>query len=136
VLVYEAHTDAVPATAWALIACPSRWPEWAPHVRGGWHLGWPQVQEGAFGAARLFGAVPVPARITRVDPGRAWEWRVGLVRMDHVVEGDEEGSVVRFTVNAPGPLEATLRRTYGPFLQRLVERLARTADEAVAAHGG
>jgi len=137
VLHYEADTDASPPTAWALIACPSRWPEWSPHVRGGWRLGWPQVQEGSLGALRLFGAVPVPAKITRVDPGHAWEWRVGLVTMDHVVDPREDGgSRVTITISAPPPFEATLRRTYGPFIQRLVDRLARTADEAVASHGG
>ncbi|HEY5143799.1 MAG TPA: SRPBCC family protein [Solirubrobacteraceae bacterium] len=135
-LHYEADTDASPATAWALIACPSRWPEWSPHVRGGWRLGWPQVQEGSLGALRLFGAVPVPAKITRVDAGHAWEWRVGLVTMDHIVEPREEGgSRVTITISAPGPFEATLKRTYGPFIQRLVDRLARTADEAVGLGG-
>ena len=49
-----------PETAWALLACPTRWKEWAPHVRGAWGLGWPQVREGAVGAVRLFGVVPVP----------------------------------------------------------------------------
>lgn len=135
-LSYEAHSDAAPSTTWALVACPTRWPEWAPHLRGGWGLGWPQVEEGAVGAARLFGAVPVPAKITRVDRGRSWEWRVGLVLMDHIVEESPEGgSSVTITVSAPGPLEAALSRTYGPVVQRLAERLARAADE-VAASGG
>jgi hypothetical protein len=133
VLVYEADTEAPPAAAWALLASPSRWPEWAPHLRGGWHLGSPEVQEGAVGAIRLFGAVPVPAKITRVDPGHAWEWRVGLVLMDHIVEPRPRGrSRVQITISAPPPFEATLARTYGPFIQRLVERLARAAGDAKA----
>ncbi len=48
--------------------------------------GWPQVREGAVGAVRLFGVVPVPARIVRVNPGESWAWQIGLVTMDHVVD--------------------------------------------------
>ena len=70
-LRYEAHTDAPPETTWVLLACPTRWEEWAPHVRGAWGLGWPQVREGAIGAVRLFGVVPVPARVIRVNPGES-----------------------------------------------------------------
>ena len=90
-LRYEAHADAAPDTVWALLACPTRWSSWAPHVRGAWGLGWPQVREGAVGAVRLFGVVPVPARISRVNPGESWAWQVGLVTIDHLVEPLPDG---------------------------------------------
>jgi hypothetical protein len=136
-LLYEAHTDAQAETVWPLLACPTRWPEWAPHLRGAWGLGWPQVREGAVGAARLFGVVPLPARISRVNPGESWAWQVGLVTVDHLVEElpDHGGSIVAVAIDAPGPLEPLVARTYGLVLGGLVERLARTA-EATAAGGG
>jgi hypothetical protein len=134
---HHAHTEARPQTAWALLACPTRWAEWAPHVRGAWGLGWPQVREGAVGAARLLGVVPVPARVGRVDPGVAWEWRVGLVRMDHRVEPspDGDGALVVIDLSAPGPLEAAVDAAYGPVIDVLLERLARRAEDVDATGG-
>lgn len=136
-LLYETRTDAGPDTVWALLACPTRWGEWAPHMGGAWGLGWPQVREGAIGAVRLFGLVPVPARISRVNPGESWAWQIGLVTIDHCVEElpDHEGSTIQVAVDAPGPLEGLVERTYGRMIGGLMERLARTA-EATAAAGG
>lgn len=128
----SADSPAPPAAAWSLIARPGRWPEWSPHVRGAWGLAGPdgEVREGATGAARLLGALPIPARITRVRPGRSWTWRVGgLVEMDHVVEprGEGEGCVVTVTLSAPGPLEPALAAAYMPLVGVLVRRLAARA---------
>ncbi len=136
-LRYEAHTDAGPDTAWTLVACPTRWPEWSPLVGGAWGLGWPQVREGSIGAVRLFGVVPVPARISRVNPGESWACQIGLVTIDHLVEPlpDDEGSIVAIAIDAPAPFEAALARTWGPVAGGLVGRLARAA-EATAAAGG
>lgn len=136
-LRYDAQTEAGPDTVWTLLACPTRWSEWAPHVQGAWGLGWPQVREGAIGAVRLLGVVPVPARISRVNPGESWAWQIGLVTVDHIVEElpDHEGSIISVVVDAPGPLEPALARTYGLVMGGLVQRLARTA-EATAAAGG
>lgn len=132
----SAPSAAPPAEAWALIARPGRWAQWSPHVRGAWGLAGPDgtVREGARGAARLLGVVPVPAVITTVRPGRSWTWRVaGTVTMDHVVEpGPDGGSLVTVTLAAPPPLEAALARTYGPLVGVLVRRLARVAAEAAA----
>lgn len=129
---YATRTSASPATAWALLARPARWPEWAPHVRGAWGLGAPEVQEGRRGAARLLGVLPVPARITSVDPGRSWAWRVGAgpaaFEMDHVLEPLEGGgSEVAVVLRARGPAQAALDATYGPLVRRLVARLGRVA---------
>lgn len=128
-LRYDAHTSADPSTAWSLLARPGRWSAWAPHVRGAWGLGDPEVRAGARGAARLLGIVPVPARVTDVDPGRSWTWVVGGVRMVHAVE---PGTTVVVELHASPPVEAILARTYGPVVALLVRRLARVAARTAA----
>jgi hypothetical protein len=109
VLTYESSSRSDPATAWALLARSARWPEWAPHLRGAWGLGDPEVREGARGAARLLGVVPVPATITAKDPGRSWTWRVGLglVEMVHRVEPRPGGGALVEVGTAPGAVAAT-----------------------------
>lgn len=123
----QARCAAQPAEAWALLARPGRWHEWAPHVRGAWGLGEPEVQEGRRGYARLFGLVPVPARITSVSPGRSWAWKVGPAVMDHRVEALPGGCLVAVDIEAPGALEAPLRAFYAPLVERLLARLAQRA---------
>ena len=131
VLRYAEISRADPSVVWTLLARPDRWSAWAPHVRGAWHLGSPQVREGARGAARLMGVIPVPARITAVDPGRSWTWQVGPVSMRHTVDPAPQGSEVGVTLMSSGPVEAVLAKTYGPIVQLLVTRLARVAEERV-----
>lgn len=126
-LRYDAPSSAAPVDAWALIARPGRWSAWAPHVRGAWGLGDPEVVQGARGAARLLGVVPVPAHVTEVVPGRSWTWVVGGVRMVHAVDPAPSGCVVAVELHAAAPVEAVLRRTYGPLVDALVGRLARVA---------
>ncbi len=127
---WSAESTATPEAAWPLLARPSSWPSWAPHLRGAWGLGAPEVRRGAIGAARLAGVIPVPARIVGKRPGRSWTWRValGLVEMDHRVEPRADGCVVAVTMQAPSVVEAALRVTYGPVVQLLVRRLARVAE--------
>ena len=127
-LIYSAQSSASPEAAWALIARPERWSEWAPHLRGAWGLGEPEVRVGATGAARLLGVVPVPARIVHKRTGRAWTWRVGPVLMAHRVEPRAGGSVVAVDMSAPRAVEAMLRVSYGPVGAALVRRLARVAE--------
>jgi hypothetical protein len=127
VLRYEATLQpGTEATAWALIARPARWHEWAPHLRGAWGLDDPatgEVQPGRRGAVKLLGAVPIPVAIVAKEPGTAWTWRVGgVVDMDHRVE---RGRAV-IEVRAPQPLEAVLGATYGPLIALLLRRLSRT----------
>ena len=122
------HVAAPPETAWALLAEPGRWSSWAPHLRGAWGLGSPEVVDGARGAARLLGVVPVPARIAGKEPGRAWTWRVGPVRIAHRVDAAPGGSVVRFVLTAPGVLEPLLRATYAPVMALVGRNLARVAE--------
>ena len=127
-LTYEASCNAPPELAWPLMARPALWSRWAPHLRGAWGLGDPEVQPGARGAARLLGVVPVPARILAKDPGRSWTWRVGPATLVHRVEpAGEDGCVVAVDISAAGPVEAALAVTYGPLVQLLVRNLARAA---------
>jgi hypothetical protein len=127
-----ADSAADPAIAWALFARPDRWKQWAPQLRGARGLAGTngEVAGGNTGAALLLGAIPVPARITRVDSGRLWTWRVGLVELDHEVEPRALGCTVVTTLRAPGPIEAALRVTYAPVVQLLMGNLARVAARA------
>jgi hypothetical protein len=116
-----------PEIVWALLAEPDRWSAWAPHLRGASGLGAPEVTEGASGAARLLGVVPVPATIVGKEPGRSWTWRVGPVTLAHRVDAAPGGSVVGFELSAPAPLERVLRVTYAPVIALLARNLARVA---------
>lgn len=131
-LRYETATSAPPSVVWPLLARPDRWREWAWHVRGAWGLGAPEVRAGARGAVRLFGAVPVPVRITEVDAGRSWAWKAGPLvfrhRVDPVASG---GSVVGIDVLGPRALLPVVRRTYGPWCRHAT----RVIGERAAAEG-
>ena len=127
---YERAVDAPPELVWALLARPALWSTWAPHARGAWGLGEPEVRLGARGAARLLGLLPVPAQVVAKAPGRSWTWRVGQVTIEHRVGALERGSLVVFELSAPGPLEAALHVTYGPLLGLLAGNVARVAQLA------
>ncbi len=128
---YSASSTAAPEAAWSLLAQPAAWPVWAPHVRGAWGLGAPEVRDGAWGFARLLGVVPVPARIVAKRPGRSWAWRVGeVVELVHRVEPRRGGGcVVATDLIAPAPLEAALHLAYGPVISWTMGRLAQRAAQ-------
>ena len=128
----SADTTGSPARAWALMARPALWSQWAPHLRGARGLGSPEVRAGAHGAVRLLGAVPIPATILSVDDGRAWTWRVGPMTLDHRVEPRAGGATVAIDLSAPGPLETVLAATYGPIIALLLRNLARVAASPAA----
>src|SRR4051812_2658306 len=113
---WTADSRAAPEAAWALLARPDAWSLWAPHVRGAWGLGAPEVRAGAVGAARLFGVIPIPAKITVKAP-RSWTWRVGPATLTHRVVKRGDGCTVAIDLRAPGPLEPVLAATYGPVIQ-------------------
>jgi len=123
---WTADSEASPGAAWALMSRPQAWPAWAPHVRGAWGLGSPEVREGALGAARLLGVIPMPAKIT-AKSARSWTWQVGPATMVHRVVERPGGCTVAIDLRAPGPLEPLLAATYGPVMQLTLNRLARTA---------
>lgn len=129
----SADSQAAPGAVWELVARPRNWSRWAPHVRGAWGLAGPDgvVREGARGAARLFGTVPVPVVITDVQPGRSWTWRVaGVMDMEHrVTPSGTGGSTVTVTLDGPALLRTAMAVTYLPLIGLLVERLARVATE-------
>lgn len=126
VLTYSARSTAMPEQAWALLVRPDRWAEWAPHLRGAWGLGRPEVRPGSRGAALLLGVVPVPAKI--VEKGvRSWTWRVGPVEMVHRVQPAPGGCVVAIDVSSSPPVERVLALTYGPVIALLLRNLARVA---------
>ena len=131
----QARSEARPDQAWALLSQPGLWHEWAPHVRGAWGLGDPEVEEGRRGYARLLGVVPVPATVTEVRAGRSWTWQVGPAVMAHRVEAGQGGCLVAVDIEAPGPLEAALHAFYGPLVERLLARLAARAASRGSAVG-
>ena len=124
---WTADSAAPAPIAWALMARPATWSAWAPHVRGAWGLGSPEVRAGAVGAARLFGVIPVPAKITAKSE-RSWTWQVGPAEMTHRVVEQGAGSVVAVDLRAPGPLEGAIAAAYGPIIQTMIDRLARVAE--------
>jgi hypothetical protein len=126
---YAAASTGSPAAAWDLFARPAAWPTWAPHVRGAWGLGDPEVRRGAIGFARLLGVVPVPARIVAKTPGRSWAWRVGeVVELVHRVEpADGGGCTVSTDLIAPPAIEDALHVAYGPVISWTMRRLAERA---------
>ena len=129
-LTYAAVSAGPPAEAWELMARPARWHEWAPHIRGASGLGSPEVVPGNAGVVRLAGVVPVPARIVGKQPGRSWSWVVGPVTLHHRVEPRGRGCEVAVDLEAPAPVEAALRVTYGPLVALLGRNLARKAGQA------
>ena len=126
-ITWTEQSSAPPEQAWQLIAEPSRWHEWAPHIRGAWGLGSPEVEKGARGIVRLLGAIPVPARIVAKQPGHSWTWRVGPALLVHSVNKSDNGCAVTIDLLAPAPLERALAVTYGPIIATMLKRLARTA---------
>lgn len=131
---FEVYAAAPTTVVWALIARPQSWHRWAPHVRGAWGLGEPEVREGARGAARLLGVAPVPATVLAVEPGRSWTWKAGPVRLDHTVlpAADPAHCRVVFTLRGPTPVV----RAYGPAVLLLMHNLARVASRSAASTPG
>ena len=111
-----------------MLSQPESWAEWAPHLRGAWGLGSPEVREGAVGAARLLGVIPVPARIVGKRDGQSWTWQVGPVVMVHRVVARAGGCTVALDLKAPGPLEGVVAASYGPVIAVMLRRLARAAE--------
>ncbi len=99
-------------------------------MRGAVGLGGPEVRAGATGFVRLLGVVPLPVRVTAKTRERSWTWRVGGVEIRHRVEPLGAGCRVAVDLLAPAPMEALLRRSYGPLVGLLVRNLARVAAKA------
>jgi hypothetical protein len=137
VRTWTADSAGPAATAWALMSRPTEWPQWAPHMRGFWSsrpLGDGEITQGAWGAARVLGVVPVPVIVTGKEARRSWTWQFGLTRITHRVE-PRAGSGCRVAVDleAPWPLESLLAATWGPVFGLSLRRLARLATESRSA---
>ena len=122
-----ADLDIAPERAWELYSHPDAWREWAPHLRGASGLtGYRgEVRAGASGLVWVLGA-PLPARITWVDRGHSWSWRIGPVEMDHVVEPREGGGCrVALVFRGPELLERLVATFYGAPARLLLRNMGR-----------
>jgi hypothetical protein len=135
-MVVGADSAATPAAVWALLAVPARWPAWSPHIRrADSHPG--PVEVGDEVRVRSYGPVAVRTRITRVDDGRRWDFRVLSVpspwRLEaaHAVVARDAGSrvVVGMRLSGPGTplLGIAFLNAYRPLAALAVRRLARLA---------
>ena len=125
----EVESTAAPEKVWELYSQPSRWKEWAPHIRAPHDLGTPEVEPGASGRIRLAGVAPVWAEVTSKRPGRSWTWRVGLVELTHTVDPrNGGGSTIGLAMRAPAPMELGIRLSYAPMTKLLLKNLARKAE--------
>jgi len=126
-LTYASEAAAPPAEAWALLARPARWREWAPHVRGAWGLGAPEIEAGRTGVVRVAPALLVPVRVIAKRPRRSWAWKTGMVTIRHRVEPRRGSVLVVVEMDAHPAVERLLAVTYGPLVDVLLRRLARVA---------
>lgn len=105
---------------------PDRWHEWAHHLRSlGFGPG--EVGPGRLGIILMRGVLPALAVTGDVVPGYSWSWRVGLIRVDHLVEEEDGGSLITIALDAPLPVLAALQALYGPTVETALERLSRLA---------
>jgi hypothetical protein len=84
------------------------------------------VRAGASGIVWLLGFAPIPARVTWVDRGHSWSWKVGPVEMDHVVEPREGGGCrVALVFRGPALLEDVVAALYGTPAQLFLRNMGR-----------
>lgn len=122
-----ADLDISPERAWELYSHPDAWPAWAPHMRGASGLtGYRgEVRAGASGIVWV-GVAPIPAKVTWVDQGKSWSWRIGPIDMDHVVEPrDSGGCRVALVFRGPELLERLVALIYGAPAQLLLRNMGR-----------
>jgi hypothetical protein len=123
----DRRIDADPASAWALLVTPRRWPEWGPSVRAV-DCDAEQIGEGTTGRVRIPGGVWLPFEITSyrglTDEAGRWTWRVAKIpATGHRVESVGSGCRVVFEI----PLAAA---GYAPVCSKALDRIERalTAD--------
>lgn len=123
-----ADLDISPERAWELYSHPDEWSSWAPHLRGSSGLtGYRgEVRAGARGLVWLLGVAPIPARVTWVDRGHSWSWKIGPVEMDHVVEPrDAGGCRVALVFRGPAVVERVAALVYGTPAQLFLRNMGR-----------
>lgn len=95
-----AEINASSGSVWDLITDTYAWPRWGPSVRAvdckdRW------IQADSNGCIGTFLGLRVPFRISRFEPGRYWDWRVGGIRATgHRVES-QQGRRCRLVFNVP-----------------------------------
>ncbi len=117
---------AAPAAAvWPLLAEFRNWPKWGSTVRAvRVDGGAAAVAPGVTGRVQTVLRFWLPFRITTVEPGRSWHWRVaGVAATGHLVEALEPGRCrVALTVAWPlAPYVVALRLALRN-VRRLAER--------------
>jgi hypothetical protein len=126
--VHVVECDAPPERVWALISRPERWGEWSPHVRGAEGLGSPEVTEGASGSVVLRGGLRIAARVTEVRSGESWTWKVGGLRVRHLVRPAGSGSRLEHVVEGSTTPWSLVARAYAPVVGLIARNIARVAD--------
>jgi len=139
----HARSAAAAPLLWHLAAAPRWWPVWAPHLRRVRDTdGVPVRGEVALGdRLRIDSVAPlvgVHAEVTRVDPGRRWDFVVDLpgpwrLVSAHHVAPLPRGSRVTVALWLEGPAGGVVGwgplRAYRPLAAWAVRRLAALADQ-------
>ena len=140
----SAESSAPADRTWRLLATPSQWPRWAPHISAVEDLDGGdadrEVRRGQHLRITSVGPVRVQATVTRVDPGLRWDFRVLIagVALDntHEVQPTPEGVRVVVTMRTEVPrlppavaVSDRALRAYRPLAALAVGRLARLAEQ-------
>jgi len=123
-----ADLDISPERAWELYSHPDEWASWAPHMRGASGLtGYSgEVRAGARGLFWLLGFAPIPVKVTWVDKGHSWSWRLGPIDVDHVVEPNDDGGCrVAMVIHGPSVVEDIAAAVYGAPAQFFLRNMGR-----------
>jgi uncharacterized protein YndB with AHSA1/START domain len=116
--------QASPASAWRVLSEPASWPSWGPTVRAV-EADDEVLHTGSTGRVQTAVGVWVPFKVTEVDPGHRWTWRVaGIPATGHRVEPDPDGCRVVFEVPTWGLAYAAVCEV----ALRRIERLLRDAE--------
>ncbi len=113
---------AEPAVVWDLISRFEQWPRWGLSVTDV-ESGHNHVDVGAVGRVKTPLGLWLPFRITNVEPGHSWQWRVAGVAATghHVAQLGSGGTHVVFTV-------PWLAAPYLPVVMLSLRRLRRIAE--------
>lgn len=115
---------------WERYADPTRWADWAPHVRGvevDVHGEDVRLQPGLSGRVRGPMGLRVPFVVTAVDEERrTWSWTVRAplvtVHLDHTLAEVSDGTVAGLVLRGPWPVIRAYRPVARWALRRLVAR--------------
>lgn len=96
-----ARLAASPASAWDALVDTARWPEWGPSVTDV-DYDHRRVRQGSTGRVRLPGGVWIPFRVTEVEEGRRWTWRIARVpATGHRVDRVDGETACRVVLEVP-----------------------------------